>query len=139
MAIGSSPSSSRWGPWSLAGPTAGHEDRTVWFMNHVAAPVVRALLRSPLHGLLGGSVLLVTYRGCRSGRAFTLPVQYVRDEEAFVVTVGAPGAKQWWRNFTEPRPAELLVRRRPVAVIGEVETDRDGATRVVFTPDAAPR
>jgi hypothetical protein len=30
-------------------------------------------------------------------------------------------------------------RRRPVAVIGEVETDRDGATRVVFTPDAAPR
>ncbi|MET0913412.1 MAG: nitroreductase/quinone reductase family protein, partial [Acidimicrobiales bacterium] len=79
-------------------------------MNHVAAPVVRALLRSPLHGLLSDSVMLVTYQGRRSGRAFALPVQYVRDEDAFVVTVGAPGAKQWWRNFTEPRPAELLVR-----------------------------
>ena len=111
----------------------------MWFLNHLAAPVVRALLRSPLHGLLSGSVLLVTYRGRRSGRGFTLPVQYGRDEDAFVVTVGTPGAKQWWRNFTGPRPAELLVRRRPVAVIGEVETDRDGATRVVFTPDAAPR
>ena len=109
------------------------------FMNRVAAPVVRALLRSPLHGLLSGSVLLVTYRGRRSGRAFTVPVQYVRDEDAFVVTVGAPGVKQWWRNFTGPRPAELLVRRRPVAVIGEMATDRDGSTRVVFTPDAAPR
>jgi hypothetical protein len=111
----------------------------VWFLNHIAAPVVRALLRSPLHGLLSGSVLLVTYRGRRSGRGFTLPVQYGRDEDAFVVTVGAPGAKQWWRNFTGPRPAELLVRRRPVAVIGQVETDCGGATRVVFTPDAAPR
>ena len=69
MAMGSSTSSSRWGPWSLAGPTAGHEDRTVWFMNHVAAPVVRALLRSPLHGLLSGSVLLVPLTSVRRDRA----------------------------------------------------------------------
>ena len=113
----------------------------MWFLNHLAAPVVRALLRSPLHGLLSGSVLLVTLpRAPQRPRVHPAPSSPAADEDAFVVTVGTPGAKQWWRNFTGPRPAELLVRRRPVAVIGEVETDqRRTRPEVVFTPDAAPR
>ena len=102
-------------------------------MNHVVDPVVRRLLRSPLHGLLSRSVLLVTYEGRRSGQEVTLPVQYRVEHATYVVTVGAPEAKQWWRNFAVPREAVLLVRGAPVPCKGEVEEDA-GTVRVRFTP-----
>ncbi len=35
-------------------------------------PFVRALLRSRLHGLLSGSLLLVTYTGRKTGRTFAI-------------------------------------------------------------------
>ena len=31
-----------------------------------------------------------------------------------------PGRKLWWRSFTEPRDATLLLRGAPVAVVGRV-------------------
>lgn len=106
----------------------------MWFLNHVGNPVVRLLLRSPLSGPLSRSFLLLTYEGCRSGREVTLPVQYRVEHATYVVTVGAPEAKQWWRNFVAPREAVLLVRRAPVACKGEVEEDA-GTVRVRFTPN----
>jgi hypothetical protein len=44
--------------------------------NRTVNLVVRAFLASPLHRLLSGSVLVLTYRGVRSGCRHTLPVQY---------------------------------------------------------------
>jgi hypothetical protein len=36
------------------------------------------LLRSPLHGLVSGRIMLLTVTGRRSGRSFTVPVSYLR-------------------------------------------------------------
>ena len=41
-------------------------------------PIMRTLLRSPLHGLLSDSLMLITYTGRRSQRKFTTPVRYLR-------------------------------------------------------------
>jgi hypothetical protein len=72
-------------------------------------PAVAALLRSPLHGLLSGRVLLLTYTGRRSGRAHTLPVGYVRDGDAVTVYSGVHG---WWRNLRGGAPVSVLLRAR---------------------------
>ena len=48
-------------------------------MLHAPNPLVRAVLRSPAHRLLSGSVLLLTYTGRRSATRYTIPVQYHRD------------------------------------------------------------
>jgi hypothetical protein len=37
-------------------------------------PFVVALLRSPLHGFMDRSTLLLTYTGHKSGKAYTTPV-----------------------------------------------------------------
>jgi hypothetical protein len=71
-------------------------------MLHAPNPVVRAVLRSPAHRLLSGRVLLLTYTGRRTGEQHTIPVQYARDGEALVVTVGWPERKVWWRNLRGP-------------------------------------
>jgi hypothetical protein len=42
----------------------------------IANYVVRPLLRSPLHPLLSGQLMLLAYRGRRTGREHTIPIGY---------------------------------------------------------------
>ena len=49
---------------------------------------VIGLLRSPLHRLSSGSLLLISYRGRRSGRRFTIPVMYAEREGTLTIFVG---------------------------------------------------
>jgi hypothetical protein len=45
-------------------------------LNRVINPLVRWLIRSPLHWLASRRLALITYTGRRSGRAYTIPVGY---------------------------------------------------------------
>jgi hypothetical protein len=89
--------------------------------------VVVALLRSPLGGLAGRGLLVLEYTGRSSGRHFTIPVGYQRDGDSFVVLLSKPEAKNWWKNFREPRPAELIVRRKRHVVTGVLVSPEDPA------------
>lgn len=82
---------------------------------HVFNPVVAMLLLSPASGLLAANLLLVRYRGRRTGRELELPVGYVRDGARFLVIVGAAEHKTWRRNFSTPQPVELVLRRDHVS------------------------
>jgi hypothetical protein len=57
-------------------------------LRQLGNPFVRAILRSPLHGLLRGALLLVTYTGRSSRRTLTIPVMYVEDADGILVYVG---------------------------------------------------
>ncbi len=87
----------------------------------LANPLVRGVLGSRAHRALSGALVVLTYRGHRSGREFRIPLQYVElpDARIVAVAVGA-GRKLWWRSFTEPAAAELLLRRRRRPVHGRV-------------------
>ncbi len=99
-------------------------------------PLVRGLLRSPAHGLLSARVLLISSTGRRSGRSFTLPVQYVREGDEVVVTVGWPEKKTWWRNFTgEPRPVTLRLAGRDVGGTARAVEREDGGVQVRIALD----
>lgn len=93
-----------------------------WLEEHVANPVLRWLLRSPLHGLASKYLLLLSYRGKKSGKRFTTPVMYERDGETFVVTTFRDPVV-WWRNFRNGHPATLWVRGDPVETNGQAVTD----------------
>ena len=86
----------------------------------LANPVVRAILRSPAHGLLSGSLAVLEYEGRKSGRTFAIPLRYAETGDGCrLVTVAVdPPRKLWWRAFTEPRSAVVLVRRRRRDVAG---------------------
>jgi hypothetical protein len=63
----------------------------------VINPTMRCLLRSPLHGLASGSLMLITFTGRRSGRRFTTPVRYIRRGDAIRCFTGSES--KWWRNL----------------------------------------
>ena len=82
----------------------------MWFMNKIADPLVSLILRSRFHRWMSASVLLITYRGRRSGKEFTLPVQYVQDGHLIYIVPGMPEKKSWWRNFRGKTPVQLTLR-----------------------------
>ncbi len=87
----------------------------MWFMNKIANPLMRLILRSPLHGILGLPLLLITYRGCKSGKEYSLPVQYAQDEHTIYIVPGTPEKKTWWRNLRGGAPVKLRYSRPPFA------------------------
>jgi hypothetical protein len=70
-------------------------------------------LASPLGGL-SGPVVLVRYVGRISGEPRCLPVNCEPYEGGFLIRVGRPEAKRWWRNFRSPWPIELVRGSRVV-------------------------
>lgn len=71
----------------------------MWFMKYIANPLVKLILSSPLHPLLSASTLLITVSGRKTGKAYTLPVNYACDGDEIWIIPGQPERKTWWRNL----------------------------------------
>ena len=79
----------------------------------VANPCVKALLRSPLHGIASKNVALLHFRGRKSGREFVTPLSYVR-ENGTVCLLSAHGTR-WWMNLREEgTPVSIEIARETV-------------------------
>jgi len=79
------------------------------------------LLRSPLHGMLSKSFMLITVTGRKSGRRYTTPVNYVRDGDTLWVT--SLHRRTWWRNLKGGAPVSVLVAERELKGCGEAIVD----------------
>lgn len=73
-------------------------------------PMMRLLLRSPLHGLVSGSLMLITFTGRRSGRRYTTPVRYIRRGDA--IRCFSSSETRWWRNLRGGAEVTLRIRGR---------------------------
>ena len=89
-------------------------------LNRTGNPVVRALLRSPLHPLLSRRLALISYTGRRSGREWTIPVGYALNGDRVTIAVGAAEHKRWWRNLRGGAPVRVRIRGRERAGHAEV-------------------
>jgi hypothetical protein len=82
-------------------------------LNHAINPLVRSLMRSPLHWLASRRIALISYTGRRTSRRFTIPVGYEMAGLEVTITVGSPERKVWWRSLTGTgAPVELVIRGR---------------------------
>lgn len=107
-----------------------------------------AVLSSPLHRMVSRSLMALTYEGRRSGKTYTLPLQYLLTRDGLVVWAGNGARKTWWRNFETPR--EVTVRLRGAEHLGKAEVVADVTRRADLiekylakypftTPSARPR
>ncbi len=84
-------------------------------------PLVVGLLHAPLlHWLASPGLMTITLEGRRTGRRARFPVGYHDQGDAVVVLVSNASARQWWRNFRSPWPAELRLRGKRRPMTGEV-------------------
>jgi deazaflavin-dependent oxidoreductase (nitroreductase family) len=78
------------------------------FMNTLANPFVKLLARSPLHNLMDEKVVLITYTGRKSGKASTVPVNYLLVEKTLHII--SLRNRNWWRNLKGGAPVEVLLK-----------------------------
>jgi deazaflavin-dependent oxidoreductase (nitroreductase family) len=110
----------------------------MWMLNHLVNPLVRALLRSPLHPLLSRRLLLLRVSGRRSGRTLEVPVGYADDGSEVLVTVGAPEHKQWWRNIDDSTRVTVVLRGHERLGLARLEQNH-GSTSVHISLSAESR
>ena len=91
-----------------------------WFMSW--------LLHSPFHGLISGSILLITYNGRRSRKEYSASLNYVRDGNKLWVT--SVRTRTWWRNFREEWPIRVLLQGTEIEGWGVAITEQDALSEV---------
>ena len=69
---------------------------------------MKFFLRSPMHGLVSQTVLLVTFTGRKSGKTYTTPVSYTQSGEQVTVFTHAT----WWKNLLNNALVSLRIRGR---------------------------
>lgn len=83
-----------------------------WVFNYLINPLMSLILRSPLHGLVSGRLMLLTFTGRKSGRQFTTPVGYIRED---ATTLYVLTESPWWKNMRDGAPVSVHLqgRKRP--------------------------
>jgi hypothetical protein len=71
-------------------------------------PIMRWLIRSPLHSFVSKNMMLMTYTGSQSGKTYTIPMNYL-EIEGSLYTISSR-ERVWWRNLRGG--AQVMLRRR---------------------------
>jgi deazaflavin-dependent oxidoreductase (nitroreductase family) len=93
--------------------------RRARIMRAVNVPM-RAVLGLPFPTPLGGNLMLISYTGRKTGKAYRQPVSYARDDAATLLT---PGGGRWTINLRDGRPVRLRLRGRDLTARPELVTD----------------
>ena len=88
--------------------------------------VMAWLLRSPMHGILDSSFMLVTVTGTKSGKAYTIPVNYSREGDT--LTIVSLRNRTWWRNLRGGCPATICLQGKTMSGVGTVIEDDASVT-----------
>ena len=77
----------------------------LWFLIN---PVVAFLARSPLHFLISHQVLIIQFKGRKSGKQFLVPVSYHEHESSY--TCVTLRSNIWWRNLKEVSHTQIWLK-----------------------------
>ena len=105
------------------------------FYRYFLNPVMRCLLRSPLHGITSHNIGIVHFTGRKSGRKLNTPLSYTR--EGNIVRLLSNQSTRWWLNFRgEGVQVEMEIARQRypgtgVLLEGDSEALREGVRRFI--------
>lgn len=99
--------------------------------------LMKPLLRSPLHRLMSHSIMLMCYRGRKSGSLYTIPVNYVRDCQTLWTI--STRERTWWRNLRGGAPVTLHLKGKDVAATGQaIEDPAEVAEKLMIYLELVP-
>ena len=82
-----------------------------------------ALTTPGLQGMIGQGVALLSFTGRKTGKHYTIPVSYQREDD--IVTVITKRQRTWWHNFETPLEVELRLAGHNYAGKAEARSSGD--------------
>jgi deazaflavin-dependent oxidoreductase (nitroreductase family) len=99
---------------------------------------VKFFLRTPLHKFMGNTMLL-TVTGHKTGRKYTTPVNYYREDGCLWVMTNRD--RSWWRNLRNGAQVSLLIHGKTMdaraQVEGEIPVEKNLAEYIRHIPVTA--
>jgi len=77
--------------------------------------VMKFVLRSPMHGMVSQTVLLVTFTRRKSGKTYTTPVSYSQHDDRVTIFTHAV----WWKNLGSGAQVTLRIRGQELQGLAE--------------------
>jgi deazaflavin-dependent oxidoreductase (nitroreductase family) len=77
---------------------------------------MKFILRSPLHGMVSKTVLLITFTGRKSGKTYATPVSYSQEGNQVHIFTHAT----WWKNLRSDTPVSIRIRGRELQGLPEM-------------------
>lgn len=82
-------------------------------------PVIKFILRSPLHHLLSHAMMVLSFKGRKTGKIISVPVGYTRRGDSLVVfTFG-----NWWKNLQNHAEVSIRLQGKNVKGQASIVTD----------------
>jgi deazaflavin-dependent oxidoreductase (nitroreductase family) len=76
---------------------------------------MKFVLRSPVHGMVSKSILLITFTGRKSGKTYTTPVSYSQNGDQVTIFTHA----DWWKNLRDEAPVTVRIRGKELQGLAE--------------------
>lgn len=76
---------------------------------------MKMVLRSPVHGIVSKTILLITFTGRKSGKTYTTPVDYSQEGDQIFIFTHA----NWWKNLQGGAPVTLRIQGRELQGLAE--------------------
>ena len=92
----------------------------LWFLIN---PFVALLARSPLHFIISYQVLVIKFKGRRSGKAYLVPVSYHEHESSY--TCVTLRSNIWWRNLKGLSHTKIWLQGKLTDVKIDLEFNND--------------
>ena len=76
---------------------------------------MKVVLRSPVHAVVSKTVLLISFKGRKSGKTYTTPVSYSQTGTQVTIFTHAT----WWKNLQGGAPVTIRIQGRELHGIAE--------------------
>lgn len=86
----------------------------------IVNPTMKLILNSPFHGLLSKNLMVLNFRGRKSGKAYSIPVGYTQQGNTLTLFSHA----KWAKNFEGGAPVLLRLRGERRHAVARVITDQ---------------
>lgn len=98
------------------------------FINRALNMLLTGVLRSPLHPLLSGSAIVLSFRGRKTGKTYTFPVGYYAYTGDALVVIPL---HSWWKNLRGSVPVTVWLKGKPYNGTAEAHQGDEAALQAL--------